>query len=335
MKKTEDNKFPYVVIGTSAGGLRALIEFVSQLSENINAAVFIVSHLPNTSLGTYIAHTLQKHTSYQCKLAVDKEKIRNKTIYIAPPNYHLLIKKNQLLLGNGPEESRWKPSIDVLFRSAAVAYGWRVIGIILTGLLSDGVAGMLAIRKCGGICVVQSPEEAEFNDMPLAVLNQMEVDFNIPIEEMGNVIAEGVNISRKVKIPKEVQMEAKIAEKTSINIKNVSNLGENSIFACPKCGGGLWEIKDDSKLQRYRCHIGHTFYESDLLSDQQEATEASLWVALRMMEERRNLFLKIGNENRNKGLFKVADIYFQKEKEVIKHIDRLKELLYIMQKDEI
>src|SRR5215218_10032043 len=156
-----------IVIGTSAGGINALPELFPRLPKDINAAFFIVIHVSKTGLGEFLLHRLQGYTDLTVKLARDNEEIDVGCIYVAPADYHLIVKQDVIVLGQGPAENRWRPSIDVLFRSAAAAYGARTIGVILTGLLNDGTSGMIAVKKCGGICMVQDPNEADFPDMPL------------------------------------------------------------------------------------------------------------------------------------------------------------------------
>src|SRR5687768_17024322 len=135
-----------IVVGSSAGGLTALTELVSQLKPGMDAAVFIVMHLSRKGISDFLALRLQQYTTLPCAIATHRAAIEKGHIYIAPANHHLLVKENVMLLGYGPEENRWRPSIDVLFRSAAVAYGSHTIGIVLTGLLDDGTAGMVAIK---------------------------------------------------------------------------------------------------------------------------------------------------------------------------------------------
>lgn len=170
-----------MVVGTSAGGMNALTEFVGQLSTAIDAAVFIVMHLSRTSISDYLMIRLKPVTALPCEIAANGAVIKKGHIYIAPPNLHLLIKKDNIVLGSGPAENRWRPSIDILFRSAATAFSTRAIGVVLTGLLDDGTTGMLAIKRSGGTCIVQDPNEAEYSDMPLSVLNNIEVDYCIPL----------------------------------------------------------------------------------------------------------------------------------------------------------
>jgi two-component system chemotaxis response regulator CheB len=331
----QGNKLPIIVIGASAGGLNALIELVSQLDADLHAAIFIVLHLSEQSVGDYLVYQLQPHTSFICKLALDNEMIEDQTIYIAAPGRHLLIKGNETRIGHGPKENRWRPSIDVLFRSAAANHGSSVIGIILTGLLDDGTAGMLAIHKSGGICIVQDPNEAEFPDMPLSVLSNMEVDYCVSLSIMNKTISDSIHKverSEAFPIPKEVIAEAAISEKVAAGIPAVQQLGQHSVFICPDCGGGLWEITDD-KTHRYRCHIGHSYSERDLNKRQAETIESTLWMALRMMEERKNFMVKIARQHKQKGLAKMAALYDKKVDDISFHISRMKEVLFDAQKE--
>jgi len=322
-----------IVVGTSAGGMNALIELVSQLKENMDAALFIVMHLSRTSISDFLVHRLQPHTSLKCEVATEGSPIREGHIYVAAPNQHLLVKKGKILLGRGPEENRWRPSIDVLFRSAAAAYSTRVIGAVLTGSLDDGTTGMLAIKRSGGTCIVQDPNEAEYPDMPLSVLNNMEVDHCIPLHQMGEAIF-GITKSdpEEIAAPQDVIIESEIAERVVVDYTHVRQLGVKSIYACPDCGGGLWDInKQNGRPGRYRCHIGHSYSEKDLVVKQGEILESTLWTALRIMEERRNLLRKMEDDNIKKGLSKMAASYQEKGEDIQFHVDRMKEILFATQ----
>jgi len=335
-----------IVVGTSAGGMNALIELVSQLKDKMDAAVFIVMHLSRTSIGDFLVHRLQPHTSLKCEVAKENAAIEKGRIYIASPNHHLLIKKNKIILGRGPEENRWRPSIDVLFRSAAAAYSTRVIGVVLTGSLDDGTTGMLAIKRSGGTCIVQDPNEAEYPDMPLSVLNNMEVDYSIPLHQMGETIFEITKTNpEEIAAPQDVIIESEIAERVVVDYENVRKIGEKSIYACPDCGGGLWNINKQNaqlnepdkprngqgKSDRYRCHIGHSYSEKDLAVKQGEILESTLWTALRIMEERSNLLEKMEDDNNKKGLSKMAASYREKGEDIQFHVDKMKEILFATQ----
>jgi two-component system chemotaxis response regulator CheB len=249
-----------VVIGAAAGGLDALIVMVQNLQKGLDVAYCIVLHLSRKAIGDFIVHRLSQVTTMPSQLAENGADIQTDNIYIARPNQHLLVKDNKLILGGGPEENRFRPSIDVLFRSAAVAYNAKAIGIILSGMLDDGTSGMWAIKRSGGTCVVQDPKQAEYPDMPLSVINNMEVDHVVTLQEIGSLIATITKEkkARKTTVPKDVIAESKIAETIAVRIEDVEKIGDKSEFACPDCGGNLWTIENDI-IKRYRCHIGHAY----------------------------------------------------------------------------
>ena len=193
---------------------------------------------------------------------------------------------------------------------------------------------MWAIKRSGGYCLVQDPNHAEYPDMPLSVLENMEVDYCIPLNKMGETIKTIAELdSPKINtVPPEVVKEAEIAEKVVTTIENVAQVAHKALYACPDCGGGLWTVNNDA-IKRYRCHIGHSYSESDLLLKQSHALEATLWVALRMMEERRTLLTKIGEEETAKGLTRIGHSHKQRASDLEIHIEKLKELLYSAKKD--
>jgi len=322
-----------VVIGASAGGLNALIEMVQSFEKGLDTSYCIVLHLSRKGVGDFVVHRLTQVTDMKCCLVVDGATIKKDNIYVARPNQHMLVKDGKFLLGAGPEENRFRPSIDVLFRSAAAAYSSNAVGVILSGLLDDGTSGMNAIRRCGGICIVQDPNQAEYPDMPLSVINNMEVDHVVSLAEIGSTIAKALKKKRGAKkaVPKDVVSESKIAEQTAVGIDDVSSLNViQSIFACPDCGGGLWEMQDDV-IKRYRCHIGHAYTENDLVLKQAQTAGTTLWVALRMMEERKHLLQKMSQDYKKKGYKSLASANVEKQDEMGRHIDKLKEILFDLQ----
>ncbi|MDZ7806245.1 MAG: chemotaxis protein CheB [Gracilimonas sp.] len=207
-----------------------------------------------------------------------------------------------MLVTKGAHENRSRPAIDPLFRSAAVAFGNRVIGILLTGNLDDGTAGMKVIKRCGGICIVQDPEDAEYPAMPKNALNNVKVDYCVPISEMGDLLNKIIpqKLPKQKAIPKDVSTEAKIAERALSDLASVNELGDQVPFNCPACGGVLWKMKNDSNL-RYRCHTGHAYTAASLLADQTNKIEETMWHALRMFEEHKNLLTVMADEKRGAG----------------------------------
>src|SRR5688572_18134159 len=180
--------FSVVVVGASAGGFNAIFDLVKSIPSDIYAAFLIVLHHPSPSGITNIIEHVQRYTKLTCNLAEDNAVIKANNIYFAVPGLHMLVEKKNIILGMGPEENRFKPSIDAMFRTAAVEYKTRVISVILSGLLDDGVSGSLAVMKCGGTTIVQDPSDAEFPDLPLAVLRKIKPDHVASASKMGNLI---------------------------------------------------------------------------------------------------------------------------------------------------
>lgn len=327
-RPAQTNKPWIVVIGTSAGGLDALKSLLPQFSKKLDAAFFVVQHLPATANAKVILDILKPLTPLFCKVASDGEEITAGRILIAAPDHHLLIKRNNVLVTKGAAENRYRPSIDSLFRSAAVAYSNRVIGIILTGRLDDGTAGLAAIKECGGISIVQSPDEATYPDMPGSAIENVKVDYSVRLDEMGPLLEKLMGrASRKPKrMAKEIVAEAAIAERVLSDVEGLQVLGEQVPYNCPACGGVLWQIAN-SKVHRYRCHTGHSFTAASLEESQLEKIEETLWISLRMLEERRNLLNTTAAREDTRGYAKIASLQRQRAKEIAVHIDRIRDIL--------
>lgn len=316
-----------IVVGASAGGYMAVSELISQFKKDMDAAVLVVFHVHKISTHEVVLQRLQAQTHFTCKLAEQGEVVKKGFIYISVPDQHLLVKKGKILLGQGPHENRWRPSIDVLFRSAAAHYNARVIGLVLSGLLSDGTSGMAAIKRCGGTCIVQDPNEAEYPSMIESVLQEVAVDFCVPLEEMGTLLEEITrNSFEPHAVPADIQEEARIAEQVAVGIDNVKPIGESSAFVCPDCGGLLWEMVNDH-VTRYRCYTGHVFNQDELLIRKSQALESTLWTALRILEERKNLLDKIARQEAARGWKQAAALKTDRATELEEHIQRLKQVL--------
>jgi two-component system chemotaxis response regulator CheB len=294
-----------VVIGTSAGGLEALDQLVGQLPTKLAASVFIVQHMATHNSGEPLLRRLRRYQTFQPKLAEHGESFKTGRIYIAAPDSHLLVKKSTVMVTKGAAENRYRPGIDPLFRSAAVAHGARVIGIVLTGMLDDGTAGLIAIKRCGGVTVVQDPKDAAYSGMPLSALGNSKIDFCVPLAEMGALLTTLVSQrhGKNKPVPSDIRTEARIAERVLSDVAQVEGLGHQVPYNCPGCGGVLWEMKHAGKnKKRYRCHTGHSYTGAALLATQSEKIEELLWVSLRMFEERKNLLVSMGKGQRTAGL---------------------------------
>ncbi len=317
-----------IVIGTSAGGIPALVKLVTQLPATLPAAVLVVQHFVPDSDGQELVDLLASHTSLICRLPVNGDLIQPGTLYLAPPDRHLLAKDGSsahLLVNKGPHENHYRPAADALFRSAAVAFGPGVIGIVLTGLLFDGTAGLEFIKRCGGVTIVQDPLEAEHPSMPASALRHVDIDFVVPLAIMGSLLDEimrGVVPERKGEIPEDIRLESIITERVLGSTEAVAQIGHQVPLSCPDCGGSLWQV-NEGKILRYRCHTGHAFTADTLLHDSQLNMEESLWIALRLMEERRNLLT--GMANRQEAQYPVKQS--QRLDQISTQINRLREFL--------
>jgi two-component system chemotaxis response regulator CheB len=279
---------------------------------------------------------LQKSTRLPCHIADDNMPLKKGQVYMAPANIHMIVKEEAVILGRGPAESKWRPSVDVTFRSAAVAWDTRSIGIVLSGLLNDGVAGMDAIHRCGGCTIVQDPGEAEYPDMPRAVQKEIPDTRSMPIDAMAAALNGMTDRPPPRKTPPpDVQEEARLAQQVATRIDHMEAQDHpHTLYTCPDCGGGLWEIQEGN-ITRYRCHIGHTFTEDELVTGQKENIEDTLWIALRIMEERRYLLATIAGREQSRGSGQLGRQYQQKAEEVDLHIERLKEFIFAGQKTDV
>jgi two-component system chemotaxis response regulator CheB len=314
-----------IVIGSSAGGLEALDALIRQLQANIHTSIFIVQHMAPENTGAAILHRLKKHKAFRCDLATNGEKLVPGRIYVGRADYHLLVKKDHVLVTKGARENRYRPGIDPLFRSAAVTHGPQVIGVLLSGMLDDGTAGLTAIKKCGGVTIVQDPKDAAYPEMPQSALNNLKVDYCLPVSQMGKVVERLVNRHpvKATRVPQDVRTEAIIAERVLSDVKQVGGLGEQVPYNCPNCGGVLWKMMA-SKAQRYRCHTGHSFTAAALLTSQTEKIEETLWVSLRMFEERKNL---LNNMAENDTYASKRRSYSEQAQATQVHIERIRAML--------
>ena len=325
-----------IVIGASAGGLKAVANLVSGLKSELNAAFFLVLHVSKESIVEVIIQHLSKHTYLTCRIPESGEKIQKNYLYVAPADRHMLIKNDSVIITDGARENHWRPSIDVLFRSAAASFDSMVIGIILTGMLDDGTSGMATIKRCGGTCIVQEPTDAEFPDMPNSVLNHVDVDYRVPTSDIGYILEDMLSkpLKPRHEVPHEIKLEAQIMERMSSSIEDLKEIGTHTVYTCPDCGGGLWEIKE-GKNYRYRCYTGHSFSERVLNDIQSEAVEESIWVSIRMLEERRNLLRSMVHHNSENGKSLNGMKIQERADEMTVHINRLKEVLVSLNEKDI
>jgi two-component system chemotaxis response regulator CheB len=312
-----------IVVGSSSGGMQALTKLVAQFPKGFPASIFIVNHMSADTTGEPLLKALNASGGLPCEHGKDGVEFKTGHIYLAPSDQHMLIEKGRILVTKGARENRSRPAIDPLFRSAAVAYGNRVIGVILTGYLDDGTSGMMAIKRCGGVCIAQDPLDASYPDMPQSVIANVGADHVVPISEMGVLLSELVRrkLPKSGRIPEDIQIEAKIAKRVLSDLPSVQSLGVQVPYNCPDCGGVLWQMAEGDSL-RYRCHTGHAFTVSVLLAQQTAKIEETLWVALRMFEERQNLLVTMSKSNVG-----TSSSISQRASDSQIHIDRIRDML--------
>jgi two-component system chemotaxis response regulator CheB len=291
-----------IVIGASAGGIEALRALAGALPENLSASVFVVLHTSPES-PSMLAGILDRSGPLPATHAKDGERIRPGRIYVAPPDRHLLIEPGVMRTTRGPRENRFRPAVDPLFRSAAQTYGPRVVGIILTGYLDDGTAGLRAVKQLGGTAVVQDPDDAPVPFMPQNALAQVKVDYCLPLAEIAPLLVrlttETAEEEGAYPVPKKVEIEVNIAKEQRPLDAGVLELGEPSNYACPECHGVLLQMKDGT-LFRFRCHTGHAYSLESLLADITEKMDDALWNSIRAFEEG-ELFMRHMAEHLGEG----------------------------------
>jgi len=291
-----------VVIGASAGGIKALLDLVEGLPADLEAAILVVVHIGSSR--SVLPQILTRTGALKATAAEDGEPLHAGRIYVAPPDYHLLVQDGHIALSHGPKENHTRPAIDPLFRSAARAYGPRAIAVILSGALRDGTSGMLMVKARGGIAMVQDPADAVIDSMPASALSIVGADYVLPAREIGGVLAELVagRTSRKAaSMANEQDDDARaIISEDFKEQREDRRAGRMTMFTCPDCGGTLWQLDDGARL-RYQCHVGHAWGPEMLLGQKSEELEAALWASVRLLKERATLTHQIAARMRETG----------------------------------
>ncbi|HEX9978969.1 MAG TPA: chemotaxis protein CheB [Flavobacterium sp.] len=328
ISKTVETKpaFPQaVVIGASAGGLKALVALIAQLGDDFPIPILMVQHISVDATGSVLLEALQRNSKLVCRHGKNGETLKKGHVYLAPSGHHLMVDENaKILITKGAHENRSRPAIDPLFRSAAVTFGNRLIAILLTGYLDDGTAGMEMIKRCGGACIVQDPEDADYPQMPQHAIENVAVDYVVPVQEMGGLLYKliGEKLPKSKPLPKEVLIEADIAKRVLSDLPSVNTLGRQVPFNCPGCGGNLW-VMEKAATVRFRCHTGHAYTADILLAEQTDKIEETMWTALRMFEERKNLLTTM-MEKQNGSIAKISQERINQSQV---HIERIRQIL--------
>lgn len=306
-----------IVIGASSGGLEALRKIIQGLPPDFDSPIFIVWHMSPDIRGV-LPQVFNKINTIEAAHAYNKEEIKSRRIYIAPPDHHMLLEQDRILLTRGPKENRFRPAIDPLFRSAAYVHGSRVIGIILSGALDDGTAGLWTVKHFGGIAIVQDPLEAEVSSMPENAMREVNVDYCVGVAEMPSLLVRLCNepVPEKAFIMRDDQTKKEIeiaAEKTAME-NGVLRFKDLSPYTCPECHGVLSRLQND-KIIRYRCHTGHAYSADTLMAAITEKIEDGLYSAIRAMDESIMLLNHVGDHYAEVNQPALAAVYFKKAEE--------------------
>ncbi len=297
-----------VVLGGSAGSAGVLRRVLERLPADLPASVFITTHVPANAPG-FLAESLARAGPLPVGYAVDGQPIEHGRVYVARPERHLLMLNGAIVLGEGPRENMVRPAIDPMFRSAALSYGSRTIGVVLSGMLNDGASGLNAIKARGGATVVQHPLDAEVDQMPLAALEAVEVDEVAGANELGEVITRLVGTEAGASPPPTttLELEVQIAAGARLGTDQLRLVAEPEALTCPECGGVLSQIRGETPL-RYRCQIGHA-QTAEVLVGQSQGVHDALGIAMRVMEERVTLVSRMAADAREGGRKAVAELY--------------------------
>jgi two-component system, chemotaxis family, protein-glutamate methylesterase/glutaminase len=301
-----------IVIGTSTGGITALQRIVEAFPEAFPATIFAVLHTSEDNTGL-LPPLLNKVSRIPAFYAVHDTPILPGRIYLAPPGRHLLVERGRVRLSVGPRENRHRPAADVLFRSAALAYGPRVVGVVATGHLDDGASGLASIKARSGLAIVQDPDDALAASMPRSAMDATDVDFILPLEEIGPKLVDLVMGN---------ESETSLGPQPApIDIKRT-----NARYSCPECGGALNEVQEGG-MERFRCRVGHTYSPESLFEDQSEALERALWAAIRTLEEHAEFSSRLAEKSVARNHGNLADRFRERATSSREHASVLRELL--------
>jgi two-component system, chemotaxis family, protein-glutamate methylesterase/glutaminase len=316
-----------IAIGGSAGSIDAINTLCGDLSPDIPAAICIVVHVG--AHGTnQIAHVFGAKCALPVETAVDGQKLEQGHVYVAAADHHLIVLDGAIRLGRGPRENLARPAIDPLFRSVGVSHGSGAIGVVLTGMLNDGAAGLADLKRCGGVTVVQSPIEAAARDMPLAALAASDVDYQTPIADLGALLKTLAMAPRDASPPppEDVRLEVDIALGRPVGTEETNRIGIPVALSCPACGGVLSQMKKSPPL-RFRCQVGHGYTAETLATEQETSVDEALRVALRIAEERATLTKKMAKEAHLNGLRHSAISLERTSAQSKEHVETLRNAL--------
>jgi two-component system, chemotaxis family, protein-glutamate methylesterase/glutaminase len=314
-----------IVVGASAGGVAPLLELASSLPADLNAIVCVVLHVG--SQRSILPQLLSKRSALPARHAVDGQVPVAGRIYVAPPDHHLLIGKNALRLSRGPRENHARPAIDPLFRTAALHWRERTIGVVLSGAMDDGTAGLAAIHSSGGCTVVQDPATAFDPAMPQSALANVRVDHCVAPDDMGPLLVRLAAKDNAVRAAApDIFMHEQAVFEGDRPMDHLSTIGTPVSLGCPECGGGLWELKERAPL-RYRCHTGHAYTALSLQAAQEREADHALQASVRALQERAMLLRRLADVAEDTGDARQAAIGREQAQKVQEQVRSLRALI--------
>lgn len=316
-----------LVIGASMGGVEALTALVGALPADLPARVLVVQHTAEHSPGL-LGEILDRAGPLRAATAEDGEALEHGRIYVAPPGRHLLVTERGVRVVFGPRENRARPAIDPLFRTAAVHCRSRVVGVVLTGLLGDGAAGLLAVHRCGGVAVVQAPDDAAYPEMPRRALAAVPDARQATLAELGPLLARlaAEPAPEPPPVPEGLRIEARLTQRAMQSEDWQEVPSHATDYTSPECSGAIREIEDEP-VRRYRCRVGHAYSADDLVAAKGEGVEETLWVAMQTLQERGQMLEAMAEEDRHRGWTRTAAGYEERARESRAAAERLRELI--------
>ncbi|HKS71366.1 MAG TPA: chemotaxis protein CheB [Ktedonobacterales bacterium] len=314
-----------VVVGASTGGVEALSALVQRLPGDLPAAVFVVLHL-SPQAPSHLPEILGRHSRLPVHHPRDGEPVQLGHIYVAVPDRHLLVERGLVRVVRGPRENRHRPAVDPLFRTAALAYGPRAIGVVLTGALDDGTAGLYSIKQRGGLAVVQDPRDALIASMPQSALEYVAVDYCVPLLDLAPLLVRLVHeqAPSPAAYPpsRELVYESHVAQLDEGTMLNEQPPGILAALTCPECGGPLWETHN-GELLRYRCRSGHAYTGESAFAARSEALDEALWAAYNALRESALMAQRLAAEARERGHQGVAARFEARAREQLRRSDAI------------
>ncbi|AUX78605.1 chemotaxis protein CheB [Sinorhizobium fredii] len=313
-----------IAIGGSVGAVAALKQLLGGLPSDLAAAVFIVIHVGARG-NNLLADIFSEHTALPVTMPDDGERVEPGRVYVAPADHHLLVVDGVVRLGRGPRENLARPAVDPLFRSVGMTHGTRAVGVVLTGMLNDGAAGLADLKRCGGVTVVQNPQDAAAPDMPLGALKASDVDYRASLADLPQLLVKltSEEAGPPVPVPDDLRLEVDIALGRQVDAERIAMMADVVPMSCPACGGVLSQVKSWPPL-RFRCQVGHAYTSDTLAAESEGSVDEAMRVALRIIEERVTLSEKMAEDARRSGRDAAAAVNSRRADEGREHAETLR-----------